>query len=309
MSRSSKPIIEDDVDDLDDVLEQFNAPSTSTQAKPDATSKKSEKEEDISEEEFAQRFADEMEAFMKGLIDPEGKDSGPVDPEAAKQAEKLRKAWEQLLVEDLEGESDKVMEETMKLPSSSKSATSKHKSDKEVDPAKEEAEDEFQKAVKQAMDKLKASDESNKSDLGDGDLADLLSSFSKLNFDGDTDGNVQGVLETLMGQLMSKDILYEPLKELNEKFPEYLENNRGMIATEDQVRYDKQKSIVSDVVAIFEVPDYSDTNPVTTAEIVRLMSEMQEYGSPPAEIMGALPPGFDVGPDGLPSLEDKCIIV
>ncbi|KAG8835475.1 Peroxisome chaperone and import receptor, partial [Serendipita sp. 399] len=306
MSRSSKPIIEDDVDDLDDVLEQFNAPSTSTatQAKTDAIPKKPSKEEDISEEEFAKRFAEEMEAFMKGLIDPEGKDAGPIDPEAAKQAENLRKAWEQLLVDDLEGEDDKSMDEPSSAPSTSKPSAPKEKSNKEAESSKKEVEDEFQKAVKQAMDKLKESDASNKSDLGDGDLTDILSSFAKLNFDGDTDGNVQGVLETLMGQLMSKDILYEPLKELNEKFPEYLENNRGMIATEDQVRYDKQKTIVSEVIAIFEAPDYSDTNPVTTAEILTDLEQMQEYGSPPAEIMGTLPPGFDVGPDGLPSLDD-----
>jgi peroxin-19 len=46
-----------------------------------------------------------------------------------------------------------------------------------------------------------------------------LSAFSGLNFgkDGDDAKDVQGVLETLMGQLMSKEVLYEPLKELNDK--------------------------------------------------------------------------------------------
>jgi hypothetical protein len=50
------------------------------------------------------------------------------------------------------------------------------------------------------------------------DMAGLLSAFSDLKFDGsDGDKDVQGVLETLMHQLMSKEILYEPLKELHEK--------------------------------------------------------------------------------------------
>jgi peroxin-19 len=85
------------------------------------------------------------------------------------------------------------------------------------------------------------------------------------------------------------------------------------MSTEDQLRYDKQYNIVGQVVEIFETPGYSDDNQATTTEIVSLMSEvrrrastqlhdadntltrtlqMQEYGSPPAEIMGALPPGF-----------------
>ena len=54
----------------------------------------------------------------------------------------------------------------------------------------------------------------------EGDLSSLLSAFSSLNFDGDGGDGVQGVLETLMGQLMSKEILYEPLKELNDKVRE-----------------------------------------------------------------------------------------
>jgi hypothetical protein len=36
---------------------------------------------------------------------------------------------------------------------------------------------------------------------------------------------------------------------------------------------------------------------------------MQEHGTPPAEIMGELPPGLD-GPNGLPEeLSDKCVVV
>ena len=111
-----------------------------------------------------------------------------------------------------------------------------------------------------------------------------------MNFDGEGGKDVQGVLETLMGQLMSKEVLYEPLKELHQKvyspllenfdhsqsiqFPEYLESNRAIMPTDDQVRYDKQYSIVGQVVAIFETPDYSDDDPATTAEIVSLMSEV-----------------------------------
>jgi peroxin-19 len=144
------------------VLEQFNAPSTST-SKPTTQSKQKEpstKDEEIDEEDFAKQFAAEMEAFMKGLVDPGSKPSAePVDPEAAKQAEALRKAWEQLLVEDLEGEEEDERMATPAVASGSNRATQSAESSNE---SKSKVEDEFQNAVKQAMEKLKKSDDSSK---------------------------------------------------------------------------------------------------------------------------------------------------
>ena len=119
------------------------------------------KDEEIDEEDFAKQFAAEMEAFMKGLVDPGSTPSAePVDPEAAKQAEALRKAWEQLLVEDLEGE-----EEDEHMATTGVASGSKPKAAKSTESSKEstsKVEDEFQKAVKQAMEKLKESDDSSK---------------------------------------------------------------------------------------------------------------------------------------------------
>jgi peroxin-19 len=144
------------------VLEQFNAPSTST-SKPATQSKQKEpsvKDEEIDEEDFAKQFAAEMEAFMKGLVDPGSKPSAePVDPEAAKQAEALRKAWEQLLVEDLEGEEEDALMATPAVASGSKPKPKSTESSKEPT---SKVEDEFQNAVKQAMEKLKESDDSSK---------------------------------------------------------------------------------------------------------------------------------------------------
>lgn len=141
------------------MLEQFNAPSTST-SKPAAQTKEKEpsiKSEDIDEEDFAKQFAAEMEAFMKGLVDPGSEPSAePADPEAAKQAEALRKAWEQLLVEDLEGGDE---DERMTTPAASGSDPKATEGSKET---KAKVNAEFQNAVKQAMEKLKESDNTSR---------------------------------------------------------------------------------------------------------------------------------------------------
>ncbi|KAF8581451.1 Pex19 protein [Ramaria rubella] len=177
-----------------------------------------------------------------------------------------------------------------------------------------EGDDPFQKVIRQAMEKLKDSDDTMKADskTGQDDLESLLASLGdmKLGEDGAEDGeNLESMLETMMSQLMSKDILYEPLKELDTKYPEYLAEHSSSLSPEELSRYTDQKARVTQIVSIFENPSYSDDNVAQSTEILRLMNEVQSYGSPPSEIMGAIPPGFDFGTDGMPKLPDGCIIL
>ena len=57
-------------------------------------------------------------------------------------------------------------------------------------------------------------------------LEGLLSSLGDLKLDEDSEGgeNLESMLETMMSQLMSKEILYEPLKELDTKVGRWLPN-------------------------------------------------------------------------------------
>jgi len=107
---------------------------------------------------------------------------------------------------------------------------------------------------------------------------------------------------------MSKEVLYEPLKELRDKFPGYIQENAATLSEEDKARYEAQLSCVTKVVAAFEDPTYSDEDAEKAGKIVQMMTEMQSHGSPPSEIMGDLPAGMDLGPDGLPKMPDNCII-
>jgi len=144
---------------------------------------------------------------------------------------------------------------------------------------------------------------------GDPDLDALLSSLDNMGGDGDAEDGLQGLLETMMSQLMSKEVLYEPLKEMHEKFPGYLVENESKLSQQDKDRYTKQQKTVSKIVAIFEEKDYSDENPEIGLKVMSLMNEMQEHGAPPTEIMGELPPGMALGADGLPQLPQDCRIM
>ncbi|ELU41109.1 thaumatin-like protein [Rhizoctonia solani AG-1 IA] len=94
-------------------------------------------------------------------------------------------------------------------------------------------------------------------------------------------------------------------------------------------RYKSQQAIVKQLVEIYQKPDYSDDDKETGKEVLRLMNEvsmgvsflagiithllgqMQELGSPPTEIMGEVPAGFDFNsPEGMAKMldSDGCVI-
>jgi len=111
------------------------------------------------------------------------------------------------------------------------------------------------------------------------------------------------MLELMMSSLMSKEVLYEPLKELGDKFPPYL-STHPTLPEADKARYEAQLARIREIVCVFEEPGYSDQDAEKVGRVVELMGEMQTFGTPPAEIMGDLP----LGADGMPLMPDGCCI-
>lgn len=161
----------------------------------------------------------------------------------------------------------------------------------------------FQDKIKQAVNKLKES-ESNLQVKAEGKSPNapanaesfeaLLSSLGDLGEGGD-DKELAGLLENMMGELMSKSILYEPLSELAQTFPPYLEKPPNPLSDDDRKRYNLQLDCVRRILAVFDQPGYDDKNTESQQRIADLMAEMQNYGSPPSELMGPLPDLNDEG--------------
>jgi hypothetical protein len=107
-------------------------------------------------------------------------------------------------------------------------------------------------------------------------LSAILGSLGDL---GDDD-SIQNLLEGMMGQLMGKDVLYEPLKELNDKFPSYLSSNADKLSPSELTRYRAQHTCASKIVAIFEDSKYKDDDPKIAADVVTLMTEVYSLCSP-----------------------------
>ncbi|KAI5119551.1 hypothetical protein M0805_008537 [Coniferiporia weirii] len=309
---------EEDVDDLDDIVEQFDAKPANenrlapAKAQPDTprsaatvssasvvgsveevsqTPKDASGPADQLPEELAKQLAEGMESLMRELS---GNHHAPSSEERKRQED-----WEKMLIDGMNGIG------VNEPPSEG------------LSPPQQSHEDAFQARILQAMEKLKDSESGSATHTdvpsvspASGDpLEAILSQLAPgLDEPGEDDENLQSMLETMMQQLMSKGVLYEPLKELHEKFPSYLADNDKTLSASDKVRFENQMTRVSQIVAIFEGPSYEEGDKDKGARIVSLMNEMQSFGSPPSEIMGPLPPGLDFSSNDPSDLPEGCTI-
>lgn len=152
--------------------------------------------------------------------------------------------------------------------------------------ATEAAEASFQETIKRTMERMRASgDQATASAAAEAEaeggpddlLADLLKHMQSSGLDGLEGGGEEEFSKMLMGmmeQLTNKDILYEPMKELDEKFPAWLERNKGTTSEEDLKRYEEQHGIAKEIVAKFEETTYKDSNPKDRETIVNLMQKV-----------------------------------
>ncbi|RAH77525.1 Pex19-domain-containing protein [Aspergillus japonicus CBS 114.51] len=146
--------------------------------------------------------------------------------------------------------------------------------------------------MKESGDKATAAAEEE-----DGDADDLVAQLIKAieagagagaGGDGD-DADLTKMFQGMMEQLSNKEILYEPMKELDTKFGPWLAENKaaGKVSGEELQRYEKQAAVVAQIVAKFEDQAYTDEDPKCREYVWEKMQEMQACGNPPDELIPA----------------------
>lgn len=318
--------IEDDMeDDFDDLLDRFQ-PSTEPKVEeskptkasnpktesPGATDERTDDSRtgDLSDE-FARDLAEGMEALLAGMKREDG-------GEFKKHLEDLVSGEGNLmgasdLLEAL-GQTESSWNRSDSIQDPAHRSTGSNQDRSETEPK------DFQEAIRETMEKLKRSDDSAKaksgpSGPGDED-AQLSALFEKMMMgeNGLPDENqLQTILQSFMEELMSKEIMYEPLKDMNRLFPGWIDKHRTSLASEDLRRYETQSKIIQEVIEKFEDPNWdSDERDggekfvSRQKEVIDLLTKMQDCGPPPKEILGDMPPGI-LGEDGLPNPE-QCSI-
>ncbi|KAI9309409.1 Pex19 protein family-domain-containing protein [Cunninghamella echinulata] len=318
MSKQEEPVktvpTQDDESDLDDildgvcvyVLDDFNGVSikdkdTTTKppaatSEPKVTTKENQEEGSLDDvldnEAFAKQLQEGMEEFM-GNLDQ--------DPEMKAAFEKVWSTFDpSLLAEEANKEAARSVPPTdAKSSSSSSSSAAKN-------PAS------FQDTINQTMNKLKDSskqvDTAINEENDDAFMAELMKQMEGLT-DG---GDFENVLEGMMSQLMSKEMLYEPMKDLVEKYPAWLEENKDKTDKEQYENYKKQFELCKKIVAEYDAPGFDEKNEAQAKKIMDLMTEMQDLGQPPASLLEEMAPGMNFdAPQGMPDIKDleNCTIM
>jgi peroxin-19 len=200
-------------------------------------------------------------------------------------AAQLQKEMEQLLGK---GDFGKQFEEIMKemsletgenpLAADPSSSTSKEPGKaKDADPAK--ADKNFQETIKKTMERMQSSGDAAgaaaASSSQDDMLAQMMASMEGGGFGGEgNDEDFSKILMGMMEQLTNREILYEPMKELNDKFPKWMENNSAKTEAEDLKRYKEQQVLVKEITERFERKGYSDDNAGDREYIVERMQKV-----------------------------------
>ncbi|CAI9099316.1 OLC1v1036111C1 [Oldenlandia corymbosa var. corymbosa] len=120
--------------------------------------------------------------------------------------------------------------------------------------------------------------------------------------------DMESIVETMMQQLLSKEVLHEPMKEIGERYPKWLDDNIAKLSTEEYQRFSQQYQLIKELNVVYE------NEPGNFNKIVELMQKMQDCGQPPNDIVQELAPDFDLSnfgqlsPEMLESQQNCCIM-
>ncbi|XP_041849131.1 peroxisomal biogenesis factor 19 [Melanotaenia boesemani] len=134
---------------------------------------------------------------------------------------------------------------------------------------------------------------------------DLVKALEGLGLDeggegGADDGNILPIMQSIMQNLLSKEVLYPSLKEISTKYPEWLETNKSSLSGEDYQRYEQQAKIMGEICNLFEREGESAEDKERMFEsVMDLMQKLQDLGQPPKELAGDAPPGLNFDMDSL----------
>ncbi|KAJ2003553.1 Peroxisome chaperone and import receptor [Coemansia thaxteri] len=291
---------------LDDAFEQFTVATPRPKAKkaPAPTesdgsgavkAESAEAAPDGVEDEFTRQLAKSMEALLKdssALTGAEGEGAG---------GDEMKTALDQLLKQMTSMQADLGVQ----APAPADSST-------DTPSAEQPSSSSFQNKIKATMDKLKESSDRADADTAAqgaaGDMGMMDELMRQMDQMGD-DPQLDSLVDDVISQLMSKDVLQQPLKELDVEYPRYLEKNKDSLSAEDRARYEKQHSYVKQILALFaETTDDAANDP----RIVELMQKMQDCGQPPNELLKILAPDMEFDDKGdvkVPEAPPNCSVM
>ncbi|QLQ80817.1 hypothetical protein HG537_0E01720 [Torulaspora globosa] len=149
----------------------------------------------------------------------------------------------------------------------------------------------FKNVVSKTLDRLKENGSKVDSNLAkeekqkntDDILSQLLDQLVESGNVGDTQGSEDGVdnaILQILNQMSSKEVLYQPMKEMHAEFTQWLQDHSEDEEHTDKIDiYKKQYHLVGQIIAVFENDSY--TNETNREQITNLLDELEQLGDSP----------------------------
>ena len=145
-------------------------------------------------------------------------------------------------------------------------------------------------AISKSAAEFEGQDMGDMEGAGEDIMKEMIAEFEKLGEKED----YNEVMDNLMQQLLSRELMYDPIKSICDKYPEWLANNKDALSEQDYQRLGSQYQYLQRILAVYE------TEPDNFTRLMELMQDLQEYGQIPAEIVKELAPGLEFNGEGLP---------
>lgn len=105
------------------------------------------------------------------------------------------------------------------------------------------------------------------------------------------------IIDNVMKQLLDKELMYQPMKEVCTRYPKWLANNKDSLPPDEYQKYGTQYQYFQRIVRLYE------TEPNNFERLMELMQDIQEYGQPPVEIIRELAPELKFDEEGMPVMD------
>ncbi|XP_076378647.1 peroxisomal biogenesis factor 19 [Megalopta genalis] len=154
----------------------------------------------------------------------------------------------------------------------------------------------FESVIAQALNDLSATSETLQNE------ADISEMFGQVSLD-DGPGGILPIMQGMLQHLLSKEILYPSLKELVDKYPEWLEGKKSSLSDNDLQRFNKQLELMRQVCTELENEKDEDTKETKKKRfetVTSLMQEVQGCGQLPEELVGEQTMPFQLDAEGDP---------
>ncbi|KAL3236479.1 Pex19p [Nakaseomyces bracarensis] len=94
------------------------------------------------------------------------------------------------------------------------------------------------------------------------------------------EGEMDNAILSILNQMSSKEVLYQPMKEMQAEFSTWLEENKDVPQHKDKIdTYRQQYTLIGELITIYEKPEYN--NDKDREEVTTLLDKLEQLGDSP----------------------------